>query len=106
MVRVPLREVQAVSFPALLDAADDPLLVQKGSVAALYLHLVKRLDFMEFRRVRASRVAADLRMRPETVGAALKCLRDAGYIERGERVMDVFTYRLIYARNGKARYSS
>ena len=88
-----------MSFPALLDAADDPLLVQRGSVAALYLHLVKRLDFVEFRRLRASRVATDLGLRAETVGAALKCLREAGYIVRGERVMDVFTYRLIYSRS-------
>ncbi len=87
-----------MSFPALLDAGDDPLLVQKGSVAVLYLHLVGRLDFVEFRRLRASRVSTDLRMRPETIGAALKVLREAGYIERGERVMDVFTYRLVYAR--------
>lgn len=87
-----------MSFPALLDAGNDPLLVQKGSVAVVYLHLVSRLDFMEFRRVRASRVATDLRVRAETVGTALKTLRDAGYIERGERVMDVFTYRLVFAR--------
>lgn len=91
-----------MSFPALLDAGNDPLLVQRGSVATVYLHLVGRLDFMEFRRVRASRVATDLRIRPETVGAALTALRKAGYIERGERVMDVFTYRLVFARNGKA----
>lgn len=88
-----------MSFPALLDAATDPLLVQRGSVAALYLHLVSRLDFNEFRRVRASRIATDLAIRPETVGTALRALREAGYIERGERVMDVFTYRLVYSRN-------
>jgi DNA-binding transcriptional ArsR family regulator len=82
----------------MLDAADDPLLVQRGSVAALYLHLVKRLDFMEFRRLRASRVATDMGVRAETIGTALKMLREAGYIERGPRVIDVFTYRLIYSR--------
>lgn len=86
-----------MSFPALLDAGDDPS-VQEGSVALVYLHLVKRLDFVEFRRVRASRVATDLRKRPETIGTALRVLREGGYIERGERVMDVFTYRLVYAR--------
>lgn len=86
-----------MSFPAFLAAATDPLVVRHGSVAAVYLHLASRLDFREFRRVRASRVAVDLGVRPETVGLALKVLRDGGYIERGERVMDVFTYRLAYS---------
>ena len=88
-----------MSFPALIEAGNDPLMVQRGSVATLYLHLVSRLDFVEFRRLRASRVATDLGVRPETVGTALKVLRDAGYLERGERVMDCFTYRLVYARS-------
>lgn len=87
-----------MSFPALIDAGSDPRFVAKGSVAVVYLHLVARLDFMEFRRVRASRLSVDLRMRPETIGGALRILREGGYIERGERVMDAFTYRLVYAR--------
>lgn len=92
-----------MSFPALIEAGSDPLLVQRGSVAAVYLHLVGRLDFVEYRRLRASRVATDLCVRPETVGAALKALRDAGYIERGPRVLEVFTYRLVFARKHDQR---
>lgn len=87
-----------MSFPALLDAGSDPLVIQSGCGAKVYLHLVSRLDFVEYRRLRASRVATDLGVRPETVGAALKLLRDAGYIERGPRVLEVFTYRLVFAR--------
>ena len=94
-----MREADAVSFPALMEAGNDPLLVQRGSVAAVYLHLVGRLDFVEFRRLRASRVATDLCLRAETVGAALKLLREAGYVVRGPRVLEVFTYRLVFARD-------
>ena len=95
-----------MSFPALLEAGSDPLLVRRGSTAMVYLHLVSRLDFVEFRRVRASRIATDLRIRPETVGAALKALREAGYIERGPRVLEVFVYRLVYARRQDQSESS
>lgn len=91
-----------MSFPALLDAGDDPLLVRQGSVAAVYLHLVKRLDFVEFRRVKATRIADTLGIRPETAGRALRALREAGYIDRGQRVLEVFTYRLVFSRNGAA----
>lgn len=87
-----------MSFPALLEAADDPLLVQKGSVAALYLYLVKRLDFVDYRRQWAERIAADMKVRPSTVSSGLRDLIQAGYIERGPRIMDAFTYRLIYSR--------
>jgi hypothetical protein len=87
-----------VIFPALLDAGKDPLFVERRTLTTLYVHLIGRLDFAEFRRVRASRVATDLCVRPETVGAGLRALVRAGYLVRGERVMDVFTYRLVYSR--------
>lgn len=85
-------------FPALLDAADDPIFIGHPNAMAVYVYLIKRLDFGEFRRVRASRVAADRSIRPETAGAALKMLRRHGYIIRGKRVLEVFTYRLVFAR--------
>jgi DNA-binding MarR family transcriptional regulator len=87
-----------VSFPALLDAADDPLLVQKGSVAALYLYLLKRLDFVQYRRQWGSRIAEELHVKPKTVSQALRLLIEGGYVERGPKVMDVYTYRLVFAR--------
>jgi hypothetical protein len=88
-----------LSFPALLDAADDPTFVRNGSVAVVYLHLVKRLDFQEFRRVRASYIAVILKMKGATVGNALRLLREGGYIERGpSKVLDAYTYRLMFAR--------
>lgn len=78
----------------------DRRFLERPTLAVLYSYLVPRLHFTEFRRVRASRIATDLGVRPETVGDALRVLREAGYIERGPRLLDVFTYRLVYARSG------
>jgi len=87
-----------VSFPAMTEAGNDPVMTQRGSVAALYLHLTTRLDFTEYRRLRVGDLARTLHLERRTVGAALRILRDRGYIERGTRLMDVFTYRLLYSR--------
>lgn len=87
-----------MSFPALLEASDDPI-VRRRRNATVYLYLVKRLDFREFRRVMARRLGRELGMRPQTVGAALKTLGKHGYLERGPKVMDTWTYRLVYARS-------
>lgn len=87
-----------MSFPALLDAGKDPRFTQKGSLAVVYMRLIGILDFGEFRRVWAGRLAKDLRLKPHTVGAALRTLADSGYIERGTKVLDVYTYRLRHSR--------
>lgn len=84
-------------FPALLDAAKDPVFVDRPSAFLLYGRLLAVLEFTQFRRVRAGRLAADMHVRPDTVYAGLKILRDAGYIERGDRLLDVYTYRLVYS---------
>jgi DNA-binding MarR family transcriptional regulator len=81
-----------------LDAADDPLFVQRGSVVIVYLYLCKRLDFVEFRRIVNRRIAGTLQMKPGTIGLAMKDLMSHGYIERGPHVMDASTYRLVYSR--------
>lgn len=90
-----------MSFPALLDAARDPQFTQKGSLPIVYMRLIGILDFGEFRRLWAGRLARELKLKPHTVGAALRFLSDAGYIERGEKVMDVYTYRLRHSRPSK-----
>lgn len=80
------------------DAGNDPIMTRRGTVASLYLHLTTKLDFVDYRRVRAEDVARTLAVHKTTVRQALKILSDFGYIERGARLMDVFTYRLVYAR--------
>lgn len=87
-----------MSYPAFQEAGRDPAVTTKGSVASVYMYLTGCLDFMEFRRVKAKKVAREVKLRPETVGHALTTLRTGGYIERGPRVLDTFTYRLLYTR--------
>lgn len=85
-----------MSFPALLQAAGDVELT--GATIRVYLRLVGELDFTEFRRLWAGRTARALRVHPNTAGDALRVLRERGYIERGPKLMDVYTYRLLYSR--------
>lgn len=90
-----------MSIPALLQAANDPDLVRHRSTLAVYLHLVSVLDVGEFRCLSHGKVARSLRMDPHTVGDALRTLRDRGYLERGPKLMDVYTYRLFNSRRSQ-----
>ncbi len=87
-----------MSIPALLQAANDPDLKRHRSTLAVYLHLIGVLDVGEFRRLWHGKVARSLRMHPNTVGDALRTLRERGYLERGPKLMDVYTYRLLNSR--------
>lgn len=44
-------------------------------------HLRHRLDFMEFREVKAASLAADMRIKESTVGQMLTMLVERGYLE-------------------------
>lgn len=83
-------------FPALLAAGDDPLFVQRPSCGVVYLHLVKRLDFHEWRIQKHGVLARRLGLSPNTIGLALQSLVNAGYLDRRPYDGRIFAYRLSF----------
>jgi len=90
-----------MSIPALLQAANDVDLKRHRSTLTVYLHLVSVLDVGEFRILSHGEVARKLRMDPHTVGDAMRTLCERGYLVRGGKMMDRFTYRLLHSRRSQ-----
>lgn len=87
-------------FPAFFNAMDDMEL--RGAPFHVYLYLAKRLELMHFREVKLTEVAHEARVNERTAAWAIDRLRESGYIERGEKMNRVWTYRLIWSLEPKA----
>jgi hypothetical protein len=89
-----------IAFPALTQALQDRRL--RPSDFRVYGVCLERLDFMEFRPLKAKAVTDKLtsrraRMRESHVAAALRILCRLGYLERGNLEGHTWTYRLRYS---------
>lgn len=85
--------------PAFCQLANDPLLGH-GSVAPVYLRLIRRLDYVEFRTVKATAVAHWLGRERHAVDKALRALCEAGYLDR-KRDGRMWVYRLFWSRSSE-----
>ena len=84
-------------FPAFGDAIRDEKL--RGSGITVYLHLVtEQLDVVEYRSVKITGLAIALKMKRDTVSAALNTLCLRGYLDRRYVQPDGYHYRLYPVR--------
>lgn len=84
-------------FPAFGDAIRDEKL--RGSGITVYLHLVtEHLDVVEYRPCKITGLAAALKLKRDTVSAALNLLFNRGYLDRRYVQHDGYHYRVFPVR--------
>lgn len=86
--------------PSLLHATSNPDTTRVDMKLLTRLH--ETLSFDEFRRVRSWFFANLLHVDPRSIRVSLQHLEELGYLERGDRDGDSFTFRLKSPRNGNS----
>jgi DNA-binding IclR family transcriptional regulator len=82
----------------MMSMGEDRAIRDHPHTIIVYMHLIPHLDFVEFRRVRISKVSAKLGLHKRTVMNALDLLVQRGYLEEGPRTEDnVRTFRLRWS---------
>lgn len=84
-------------IPAFVAAMQDRAL--RGNARDVYLWCNEHLDVVQYRSVKHSVIESALHMKDSSVADALQVLIDRGYIDRGERMDRLWTYRLFYSRH-------
>lgn len=87
-----------MSLPAVTDALADPHVRRHPSRVLVYWFCLGHLTPAEWRRMRVLEVHRATGLSIRRAEGALRDLVRLGYIERGPRVIDRWTYRLAMAR--------
>lgn len=82
-------------IPAFVTAMQDPAL--RGNAREVYMWFHQNLDVVDFRPVKHSVIEMGLQMKDSSVADAISRLLSNGYIKRGDRDGQLWTYRLVYS---------
>ncbi len=82
-------------IPAFATALQDRTL--RGTPREVYVWLHQNLDVVEFRPVKHASVGFALGLKDASVADSIVRLLNRGYLERGEKTGQTWTYRLVYS---------
>lgn len=85
------RQLQLQSETRKRAAADRRI---RGAAVVVYFHLAEHLDDEIFTAKKTKVVARELHLEPPTAARALRRLVAEGYLERGQKIDRVWSYRL------------
>lgn len=86
-----------MQIPAFFEALQDKSL--RGPPREVYLWLNQRLDVVEFRPVKVAEMESALDMTDSTAARALQRVVEAGYVESGQKIGRIRSFRLFYSRS-------
>jgi hypothetical protein len=82
-------------IPAFVTAMQDPAL--RGNAREVYVWFHEHLDVVDYRPVKHSVIEHGLAMKDSSVADAIGRLLANGYVKRGNRDGQLWTYRLVYS---------
>lgn len=84
--------------PSAFEAMADPTIRRTPTLVVVYWHFLGILDTDTFKRLRVADVVAAVGKKERQVSAAMRWLVANGYVLRGAKLADRYTYKLVKSR--------